>query len=504
MAFNFGLIDHLVVLMLENRSFDHMLGSLDLEDPTRGVEGVAAALHAINVAGTVDVNPDLDPAKGRYLPHQLVANPESWPPITSNGISLSNRRSRFYPDPPHERDLVQVQLALDATTGTFKMSGFVKAYQQAYANHTFLVDNPSVQPLGQVTHGLSQVPYPGDVLGYYTRAELPVLYFLADQGVVCDHWFCSVPASTFPNRLYAMCGSSGGVDRTDGKPNFALNLQCIFDHLDDRDWVIYSAPLGAVTGLAADIVLGGAAAGLGPPIPGCTPMFLQDWEHKKNVKRHWQDLGDLSGFVKAAEGGKLPKVTWIEPRDADLGDIEDPNDDHPPTPIEAGQRLMRAVYNALASNKESWQRTVLVITYDEHGGFYDHVPPPTIPASALSENDKQLGFATFGPRVPAIVISPLAVQPGQGSKLSTQMEHASILRFICDWRGINPKDVSPRVAGTESFAGALIRIPPDNEDYPLAPDVPDVTTTAGSRAHHYAALRAAVQNLYVDAKQNAG
>lgn len=401
MGFDFDRIDRVVVLMLENRSFDQMLGALETEG--RPVDGVVTALNAAP-------NPDQD---GRlWRPHRLAAH---W--HGPNPVYTLNRRSSFKPDPDHEMDDVTAQIAGGA------MNGFVTSMQRA---HEFAV-------------------YPEDVLGYYTRQDLPVLFHLADQGAVCDRWFCSVPTSTMPNRLYSLCGDSARYHETP-VPSREIALPCIFDLLGDDEWAIYSGRFSDIHRIRA----------------ASMAMFLGDWDHKDLVNRHWHKLDD---FARDARQGRLPKVTWIEPRYDWLADA---NDDHPPTPIEAGQALLKRVYEALSADPALWQRTVFVLTYDEHGGFYDHVAPPPIPAAARSDSDLHVPFDTFGPRVPALVLSPLA-EPGDVVK--TQLEHASVLKFICDWRGLDPLRLSPRVAAAAGIDVALSRSEPRPGPYPAAPQV---------------------------------
>src|SRR5262249_54219718 len=136
----------------------------------------------------------------------------------------------------------------------------------------------------------------------------------------------------------------------------------------------------------------------------------------------------------------LPKLTWIDPTyywlDATEGlprrfvHVDDefalPNDDHPPSHIECGQQLIRYVYESLIAHPDVWAGTVLIITYDEHGGFFDHVAPPPIAREELGAD----GFSQRGPRVPALIVSPFTERGGVCSKV---LDHCSILKFLCDW-----------------------------------------------------------------------
>jgi phospholipase C len=199
-------------------------------------------------------------------------------------------------------------------------------------------------------------------------------------------------------------------------------------------------------------------------------MYLGDLKHKRKVMSHWRDLNK---FKDDARRGNLPKLTWIEPVDSSFS--EEANNDHPPTAIENGQRLMKTIYEALSSNAARWQRTVLVITYDEHGGFYDHVSPDPIPPTAMSATDQAKGFQTFGPRVPTLVLSPLVPN---GAVVKQRLEHCSILRFICDWFQQDPLKLSPRVQDATSIDVALSLAAPGPAPaggYAEAPNVVDLS-----------------------------
>jgi len=206
---NFDLIKHLVVVMFENRSFDHMLGSLELEG--RPVDGVKGAQGNLDNDGYL------------WLPAPLRGHSDDAAP------QAVNRRSRFEPDVPHEK------LAVAAQIDGGKMTGFVRAFQKA---------NPRVLWRGYPI----PLPHLQDVLGYYTRKDLPVLYFLADQAAVCDRWFCSVPTSTMPNRLYSLCGDSALHDATP-VPDYEIKLTSVFDLLPDHEWAIYSARFSDILGV---------------------------------------------------------------------------------------------------------------------------------------------------------------------------------------------------------------------------------------------------------------
>jgi len=356
-------VEHIVVLMLENRSFDHMLGYLSLEGGREDVDGLKAGMA--NDYG------------GRSYPiHHLD-------------------RTAFVPeeDPDHSGEATSVQIAGGA------MSGFVDSFAAKLAQRGVLADHD-----------------PGLVMGYYNGADLPVYDHLAAEFCVCDRWFCSVPGATWPNRLYAIAGRADGS--RDDKPSGQAplyDLPSFVRHLDAHDvsWRWYSYDPGTLR---------------------CVDRhyWLSHWDrfaYVDKTKLSWKtELEELplidefsSSFLEDAAKGKLPSVSWIDPnfKDSTLYG-GDSNDDHPPSDVHDGQLLVLSVYHALASGP-LWEKTLLVITYDEHGGFFDHVPPPP------AEDDDPAQFGLYGVRVPAIVVSPWVAR---GSVSHTVFDHTSIIKTL--------------------------------------------------------------------------
>ena len=225
------------------------------------------------------------------------------------------------------------------------------------------------------------------VMGYWDRSMLPASYALADEYALCQRWFCSVLSSTWPNRFYSFMASSFG-EHTNDMPDFDGG-QSIFDRLRDKG-VRYGGYYGNVPFLA--IVPRAFAGG---------------------------DFEQMDFFWGHAERGTLPPVTIIDPT---FGR----NDDHPPTHPLAGQVLISSIYNALAASPQ-WDRMLLVITYDEHGGFHDHVPPP----ETVDPFDE---FTRMGFRVPSLVVGPYVKQ----AVSDTVFDHTSWLAFVERRFGLEP------------------------------------------------------------------
>lgn len=355
---NLQKIDHIVVLMLENRSFDHMLGYLSLEGGRDDIDGLREGLAN-----------DYD---GRRYPIRHLET------------------TAILDDPDHSARSVDLQL------GGSAMNGFVASFA------------------GTLSRRGVEVTDPGRVMGYYDAADVPVYDHLARQFAVCDRWFSSVPGATWPNRLYAI---SGGAARSrDDLPHNRppmYNQPSFVRHLDAHGvtWRWYSFEVGTLRLADARYKL------------GHHDRFAFFSRENLNWKAALEIRMDAfaSSFLEDAARGTLPSVSWIDPNFSNFNPIGfQPNDDHAPADIKDGQELVLAVYHALATSPQ-WDKTMLVIAYDEHGGFYDHVPPPAAP------DDNRRAFGRYGVRVPALVVSPW-IEPGSVAK--TVFDHTSIIKTI--------------------------------------------------------------------------
>ncbi len=375
-AARLGGIDHIVVLMMENRSFDHMLGylSLPVDQGGRGradVDGLTGPDVNVNMIGG-----------SRYGIHHLDRT----------------RFSSELEDPDHAGESVDEQI------DDGRMDGFAANFQKIAHARAAAMTPPGVEP------------DPGLVMGYYTGADLPVYDHLAAEYCVVDRWFSSVPGATWPNRLYALTGRAAG-SRDDISPP-VYDLPSFVRHLDacGVDWRWYS--FDPATLRAAD-----PAYRLGDH-----HRFAYVDQRKLTVEERVAGalMREGSSFLDDVADGRLPAVSWIDPHFKDLAVLgPDSNDDHPPADVAAGQDLVLTVYHALSSSP-AWARTMLVIVYDEHGGLYDHVPPP-----AAADDDP--GFRRLGVRVPALIVSPLVASGSTSTALlgrDVHFDHTSIMKTI--------------------------------------------------------------------------
>jgi phospholipase C len=233
-----------------------------------------------------------------------------------------------------------------------------------------------------------QQEHPGDlsVMQYMQRADLPVTWALADAYASCDRWFASVMGPTWPNRMYWLSGTSMGMNHN-ALPPGGYTAPTIFDRLDEVgvDWKIYygDLPFAALLGSGVKVDFDGR-------------------------------LQRMMKFFDDCAAGALPTVTYLDPPFAY-------GDDHPPHDPSYGQAFLASVYNALASSP-LWPHCLLLVTYDEHGGMFDHVPPPKTADDRAADGFDQLGF-----RVPALAIGPY-VKAGHVS--SVVRDHTSALRHL--------------------------------------------------------------------------
>ncbi len=398
-------IEHVVVLMLENRSLDHMLGYLYSDSgnvsPTgQQFEGLTGKEQCPGTDGT---------------------------PVSVYPITPTTANAYFMPgaDPGEGYQATNDQLYGSTSapgSGTVApMTGWVTDYASAItANNSkgwYVVPGTTADM----------------IMGCYTSATLPVLSALARGFAVCDHWFCSAPTMTMPNRAFACAGTSQGHLDDSTK---AFTCPSIFGALSTHkvSWKIYGDT--------------------------SSPLTKLDFPDTKSAPA--ANFGLFTDFQSDAAAGKLPAYSFMEPSWSSTG-----NSQHPNYNVALGEVLLQNTYRALRSSP-TWNSTLLVITYDEHGGCYDHVSPPwgaTPPDTSAGEYG--FDFTRFGPRVPTVLVSPL-IPAGTVFRVpdgTTPLDHTSILATIEHRWSIPP--LTKRDAAAPDVGAALSLSTPRTDD-PLA------------------------------------
>ncbi len=356
-------IETIVVLMKENRSFDHYFGRFG------------------KYAGRSDVESPPDTAAN---PSKIGAEPGVMRPWT-------RAPHHCFLDTNHEWSGSHTQY------DDGKMDGFVQTNQ----GQSEVMPNPP-PALGDG----------GRAMTWYDERDLPYYYALAKAFGIGDHYFCSLLGPTWPNRMFLFAATSFGFTENRLFPDltaypFPQNDAVVLDELDKRhvDWKLYTS---------------GGPAGVTTVLGVATPI------------RYGRDvLFTMDDFYKDAAAGNLPPVVFLDPDFTKTGN-PDGDDEHPPSDIQIGQQLTSKIVDALMRGSQ-WSKLALFITYDEHGGIYDHVPPPRAclpddqPPSGEGGKRVLGAFDRYGMRVPLLVVSPYAKRGFVGHGV---YDHTSILRFI--------------------------------------------------------------------------
>jgi phospholipase C len=399
-------VDHVVVLMLENRSFDHMLGFLypgNMSPSGQPFDGLTGTESNPGSDGQPVTVFRIEPA---------TPNPYFMPgSVPGEGYMATNNQLYGRGSGPASAG------AAAPGQGFVKDFGYTLGWQSK---------QPSRWPILPGT-------VEGHIMGCYTPEALPVLSALARGYAVCDRWFAPVPTETLPNRAFACAATSQG-------------------HMDDKTHT-FTSP--TIFGLLD-------AAGQGWAVYGYDAEPLTKNTFTQISTAAVSHFGRFTDFKAAAAAGTLPVFTFLEPSWSSKGNSQHANYD-----VALGEQLIHDVYQALRAGP-GWPGTLLVITYDEHGGCYDHVPPPwgAVPPDS-SAGEFGFGFNRFGVRVPAVLVSPL-IAPGTvyrapGSETGgTPLDHTSILRTVEQrW---NLPALTARDAAAPAFGDVLTLTAPRTDD----------------------------------------
>jgi phospholipase C len=369
-------IDHVVILMQENRSFDHYFGSY------KGVRGFA---------------------------DQSAALQQPYPGNTSNaptGVLLPFHLDKTLTNFACTHDITHDWVPMHQSWNNGAMDGFVTSRLAINATDAELV------------------------MGYYTRADLPYYYAAADAFTLCDNYCCSVIGPTDPNRIYSMAASIDPAGLNGGPllQTLVANRSSFYgkliyttmpEQLQARgiSWKVYTSPdQNILNGTFSDNVLS---------------YFKNFQDPATQLYKNAFAPQFPADFISDAATGNLPQVSWL------IASVVD--SDHPPSPSVFGEATLSVIVSALMANPTTWAKTVLFTTYDENGGFFDHVPPVTAPPGTAGEYitaapvpDPTVEGGISGPiglgcRVPTMIISPFS----RGGFVSSDLfDHTSMLRFL--------------------------------------------------------------------------
>ncbi|CAG8418921.1 unnamed protein product [Penicillium salamii] len=276
-----------------------------------------------------------------------------------------------------------------------------------------------------------------EAINYFTPDHIPVFNAIAQNFVLFDRWFAAVPGPTNPNRAYLTSGTSHGHGKNDDDfMTSALPQKSIFEQLSDKGitWKNYENSTKSDPAFLPD-------------------ALFYDWT-AKNGK---DNVVPISQFYTDAKAGNLPQFTWINPECCSYMSM------HPPSPINMGENFVKGIYEAVR-NSPQWNETLFILTWDEHGGFADHVSPPSdVPAGDSLTYSEAAGdgkeytfhFDRLGVRVPTVLISPwvskgvVQHEPSGGNEFT----HTSILKFVSELWGLD--SLSPRVEWSPSFGNLV-------------------------------------------------
>ena len=446
-------IEHIVVLMMENRSFDNVLGWL--------YDAANAPPFDQVPAGQV-----FDGLSGKTLSN----------PVPGGGVAMPALETVLsYPNPDPGELFADVYASLFNTTDPPipnrtdppGMQGFVTNYAAIVADYN-------------AKHSSNPIPTdPRIIMNGYAPATLPVVGALANGYAVCDHWFSSIPSQTFCNRSFVHAGTSSGYVNNSWKTGpepwdvgiFSNATSTIYNLLEAAhvSWKIY---------------YGGSLAFCNAFL---TQQAITHYATNDPATNRFSPMPQFYADAAAPAGatgpGSLPSYSFIEPHFLSSSQYGPENDGHPPyNPIEIDgpSNLLRAellihdVYTALR-NSPNWNSTLLVITSDEHGGCYDHVPPPlTVSPDGKVVPTSQPGgsgfeFTRLGVRVPTILVSPLIAQ---GAVINTTFDHTSIIKTVINRFGLQdgsgqPATLLAREAAASDVSEAITLPTPRTDTVPF-------------------------------------
>ena len=442
-------IKYVVHLMLENRSFDSLLGWLRWDGQAQPKNHVPA------------LRPNEKEFYGLQGTEWLPSNSSYF---LSNGPFTYKREPITKIIPGSSWDYCEMPASdpgeeFEHVTAQLKAASYAPSTPMGY-----YLDYLTVYDVGSAR----------DILGVFVPETLPCLSALASRFAVSDMWFSSVPTQTNPNRAFSLCGTSlGRINNNDDLKTFRFcgesygiinNIFSVFNSFNATipgvppvTWKLYARwnwhdvardPAHPFESGWNSWQVGGEAGALcfnATKGKYYTPyMFPKGFDNLK-----WGGIGSIDDFKNDVAQNTLPSFSYIEPaffpQTLDLSDL---TDYHPPESLYAGEGFIKDIFNTLTSNPKVWANTLLIITFDEHGGTYDHLMPPANAIPPDTNTNPNFNFKRYGVRIPTLLISPW-VTPGTifragyypevADKTLLPFDHTSVLATLCKWKGINYK-----------------------------------------------------------------
>ncbi len=467
------LIEHIVVVMFENRSFDNMLGGLY---PEKSKAGTFRGLKGD------ESNPDPNNPGQKLTVFQGPPDDATW--------------IMPYPDPG--------EYFLDMNEQIFGTANPAPGAKPTMQGFTANYAKQPGAPLKK--HEPDVMPDPQNIMQYYSEEAVPITHFLAKQFAVCDWWYAAGPVQTLANRMFAQSGTPGLIPGTNqariNNPDFTdkwskvppfeppVHEVTIFQLLDEAyqgqiNWKVYHDDVA--------------------PICALNSYVYDRWDWLSwdggNVFRFREFDSDETNFEFDIRNCRLPKYSVIEPRYEDsLGgtvnsyhpggagvDIHNPNGDSLPPPISVkdGEPFLREIYEILAKYPETFKKTLLIVTYDEHGGLYDHIPPGEAVSPFVIPPDN-FAYDRYGVRVPTIFVNPCikpgTIYPSRDVSDQIHFDHTSLISTVIKQFGLTGT-LTPRSTAAPTLKDL---IPFNHQVYP-APPAPPPPHSEGEPAENDAA-----------------
>ncbi|KAI8618815.1 phosphoesterase family-domain-containing protein [Chytriomyces sp. MP71] len=443
-------IKHFVVLQLENRSFDSLLGHWAKDRP--GVDGIPEGAH------------NVDSATGNVYP--ATANAQ-WVQRFDPDHEVDAATHQIYGVPADVRENATADIYGPGCTAAISLKPVGQATNSGFVDQAVLTDRLNLNSDDIKVTDLEEART--TVMSGFQPSTIPVTIALAEEFGVFDAWHAGIPGPTFPNRIFLASATSNGMT------------------YNDNGKLIAGLPQPSVFGLFANAGL--TYKNYFNQVP--TGLMFNDF--RKVVETDLLELNPeahaapLSHFFKDCEEGTLPTFSWIDPIFQSVPGIP-ANDNHPPHDVARGEALLKSLYEALRKSPQ-WEQTAFLITYDEHGGFYDHVLAPTnVPAP----DEASLSCATFrfdrlGLRVPTILVSPRiprgsvfhhppdsAPRDFRGYSAS-RYDHSSLIHSMNDLFKLGAQ-LNDRARWSGSFAREFLKVREARKDCVLVlPDAPAIT-----------------------------